>query len=143
MTEPSNKKLARQLVDDALNAHRPERLEGFLSETFQTHLPGTSPGDDRAAFRGLYEMLIQAFPDLTYAVAAEVAQDDKVAQRLRGTGTHGGEFYGAAGSGKTATWDEMHVFRFGPEGTIVEHWGLLDTASIMMQLGLMPAVEQW
>ena len=143
MTETSHKQRGRQLVDDALNAHRPERLDEFLAEAFRTHLPGTSAGADREAYRAQYEALLDAFPDLSYEIAAEVAQGDKVAYRLRGTGTHGGAFFGTDGSGKTATWDEMHLFRFGPDGTIVEHWGLWDTASIMMQLGMMPAVDQW
>jgi predicted ester cyclase len=80
---------------------------------------------------------------LHYAIAAEVAQGDEVVLRLLGTGTHVGELFGTAGSGRAIKWEEMHVFRFDVGARIVEHWGLQDVAAMMMQVGLMPPVERW
>ena len=139
----ANRSSARRLVQDALNGRHADAWNDVLADRFVTHMPGIPPGADREAIRGLYERMADAFPDLRYEIEAEVAQHEKVMYRLRATGTHRREFHGVDGSGKTASWDELHLFQFGTDGRIVEHWGLVDSATLMMQLGLMPPVERW
>jgi steroid delta-isomerase-like uncharacterized protein len=142
VTPGSNKRTARRVIE-AINAHQLGELNELLSERFVTHMPALPPGTDRYAMRALSEAMLTAFPDLHYSVEAEIAQRDEVVYRLRATGTQTGELLGADASGRKAAWEEMHVFRFEADGRIVEHWGLVDTASIMMQLGVMPPIERW
>lgn len=137
-----NRRAARRFVQ-ATNERRLDEWDDLFAKGFATHMPGLAPEADRAALRSHVEMLLAAFPDLRYDIEAEVAQGDEVVYRLRGTGTHRGELFGMAGSGGTARWEEMHVLRFEADGGLVEHWGLIDVASMMMQLGLMPPVERW
>jgi predicted ester cyclase len=82
-------------------------------------------------------MLLAAFPNFQYTVEFTVAEGDRVAQRLIGSGTMKGEFLGMPPTGKHATWTETHVSRFA-NGKLVEHWANIDQASMLQQLGLLP-----
>ena len=141
--EAANRRTARRLVEDVFNARRLDGWDELFDAALVSHLPGLPPDAGRDSLRGHAEVLLAAFPDLHYDIEAEVAQGDEVVFRLLGSGTHVGELFGAARSGQTIRWEEMHVFRFGAEARIVEHWGLQDVAAMMMQLGLMPPVERW
>jgi predicted ester cyclase len=142
-TEAANRRTARRLVKDVLNARRLDGWDELFAAVLVSHLPGLPPDAGRDSLRGHAEVLLAAFPDLRYDIEAEVAQGDEVVLRLRATGTHVGELFGAARSGQRIQWEEMHVFRFDAGARIVEHWGLLDFAAMMMQLGLIPPVERW
>lgn len=78
-----------------------------------------------------------AFPDLTYRVEDEIAEGDKVVQRVTGTGTMKGDFQGMPASGKAATWSEIHIVRFA-NGKVVEHWANVDQVGMLAQLGFGP-----
>ena len=66
-----------------------------------------------------------------------IAEGDKVVGRMTASGTHKGEFMGAAPTNKVVTMQETHICRFS-QGKVVEHWGLEDSMGLMQQLGLVP-----
>lgn len=82
--------------------------------------------------------LFAAFPDIKSEVEDVIAEGDRVAIRSRMTGTHTGEFMGVPATGKTVSAEGIDIVRMNEEGKGVEHWGLMDQASMMVQLGLMP-----
>lgn len=55
-------------------------------------------------------------------------------QRSTARGTMRGDFMGMPASGKTATWQEIHITRFA-DGKAVEHWAVVDQYSMLTQLG--------
>lgn len=69
--------------------------------------------------------------------AGRIAQGDRVVSRQRVTGTHRGEYMGIPATGRSISWNEIFIFRFA-DGRIVEGWGVVDIASQMRQLGLLP-----
>ena len=81
--------------------------------------------------------LTAAFPDFKYTIDYTVAEGDRVAQRLTGTGTMRGDFMGMKATGKSATWTETHMSRFAND-RLVEHWASIDQVGMMQQPGLMP-----
>ncbi|MGD2147207.1 MAG: ester cyclase [Anaerolineae bacterium] len=67
-----------------------------------------------------------------------VAEGDRVAVRTTFKGTHEGEFFGVAPTGKDVTMPIMLIYRL-PGDMIVEHWMVADLLGLMQQLGAAPA----
>jgi predicted ester cyclase len=80
-----------------------------------------------------------SFPDIRVEPIRIAAEGDLLAADLRISGTHEGEFLGAAPTGNRIELDVMTFLRFGPEGKAVERWTRVDEVGLMTQLGLMPA----
>ena len=81
----------------------------------------------------------QRSPDLHMAVEDVVANGDKVVARVRYTGTNRGEFMAMPATGKSVDVQLIDMFRFGDDGLVREHWGVLDALAMMQQLGVVPA----
>lgn len=86
--------------------------------------------------------LRQAFPDLCALVEDEIAEGDRVVQRLTLSGTHRGDYCGLPPTGRRATWQLVAIQRLGPDGKIVEHWVCPDHLGLLRQLGALP-VTAW
>lgn len=94
-----------------------------------------SPGLDtsRAGLPTIVGLMRAAFPDLTYTIEDLVIGADRVAVRCRVTGTHSGDFFGLAPTGRRFDVQQIQIERF-QDGRIVEHWRLTDEALLMRQL---------
>ncbi|MCK6577733.1 MAG: ester cyclase [Anaerolineae bacterium] len=82
-----------------------------------------------------FAMYFSAFPDLQSKVEDITAEADKVVCRLTLTGTHQGEFMGAAPTGKSFSASAIHIFRI-VDGKITERWEWVDRMGIRNQLGI-------
>jgi predicted ester cyclase len=51
-------------------------------------------------------------------------------------GTHQGEFMGIPATGRSFLVNNADFCRFTDDGLTCEHWGLIDTASLMRQLSI-------
>jgi steroid delta-isomerase-like uncharacterized protein len=139
MTAEDNEKTARRIVLELFNACNLDLLETLFSPDFVDHaLPPEVP-PTREGFRSMIPVLRQAFPDLEYTIQDQIAEGDRVAQRLTARGTLEGEFMGVQPTGRTAIWQEMHWHRFDANGLLVEHWDITDSLGMMLQLGVGPA----
>ena len=76
-----------------------------------------------------------AFPDLQREILDMVAEGDKVAVRFRVTGTHQGEIFGIAPTGKKIATESFTIRRI-VGGKIVEAWTLGDTLGALKQMGV-------
>jgi len=138
MSAEQNKKNAHRLVMDGINKGNMAVLEEVLAANLVEHdLPPGMP-QNREGFKMFVTGFRAAFPDLTYTVEDELADGDKVVQRLMGTATMKSDFQGMKASNKKATWQEMHIGRFDAGGKIVEHWGTVDQMGMLTQLGFGP-----
>jgi predicted ester cyclase len=137
MGTADNKRNARRLID-AVNQGELTVVDEVVSQDFVDHTlpPGTPAG--REGYKAVLTVLRQAFPDLRYTIEDELAEGDRVAQRVTGSGTMKAEFQGLPATGKHATWQEMHLSRFDAAGRMVEHWGTTDELAMLTQLELMP-----
>jgi steroid delta-isomerase-like uncharacterized protein len=138
MTAEDNKKTARRIVIEVLNAGNVALIDQLFAADYVEHaLPPDVP-PNREGFKMMIPALRRAFPDLEYTIEDQVAEGDRVAQRLTGRGTLTGEFMGMPPTGKTAEWREMHFHRFDASGKVAEHWDVADELGMMTQLGLGP-----
>ncbi|MBS1679431.1 MAG: ester cyclase [Actinobacteria bacterium] len=98
-------------------------------------LPLDSTG--ASALKEVFGRLHAAFPDLHVEIEDLIAEGDKVVSRNTVTGTHRGAFMGLPPTGRSVSYNEIFVARFAA-GRLVETWGVVDMASLMRQLGLLP-----
>jgi steroid delta-isomerase-like uncharacterized protein len=118
-----------------INKGDPAAVDALFAPDFVDHAPWPGHTPDAAGFRaGLAEMR-QAFPDLNVTVEHTVAQDDMFTVHFRLSGTHLGKFMDSPPSGKTFSVEAIDINRM-ENGRIAEHWGVIDAASMMGQLGL-------
>jgi predicted ester cyclase len=76
-----------------------------------------------------------AFPDFAMTVEDTVAEGDFVVCRFRQTGTHEGELFGIAPTGRPVDFGEMALCQFAG-GQIVATWFQTDMLALMSQLGV-------
>jgi steroid delta-isomerase-like uncharacterized protein len=129
---------ARRLYD-LINAGDIEGFAGHLADDFVEHeeTPGLAPTKD--GVQAFFRMQLAGFPDLRMDVEDVVASGDKVVARVRLTGTNRGAFMGMPATGKGVAVQLIDMFRFGDDGLVREHWGVLDALAMMQQLGVVPA----
>src|SRR5918998_778160 len=74
-----------------------------------------------------------AFPGLRLSIDDQIAGGDKVVNRITFRGTHQREFRGMVPTGKEVEVKGITIFRFSPEGKVVESWDYYDQMSLMRQ----------
>jgi predicted ester cyclase len=116
----ANKANLHRFVDEALNY-------GILDVVDETR------GDFAEQSKARIRAWRQAFPDFRTTIENLVAEGDWVAFHLRHQGTHQGEFFGVAPTGKRVDFRTMGFNRFS-NGVVVENWGLHEHARLLEEL---------
>ena len=134
MGTQENQANARRFLEEVVNRGNVAVIDELSSPSFVDHTapPGVPAGNE--GFKAFITMFRAAFPDLRYTIDDEIAEGDKVVERVTASGTMKGDFQGMPASGKTATWSEIHITRF-ENGKAVEHWGVADQLGMLAQLG--------
>jgi steroid delta-isomerase-like uncharacterized protein len=111
--------------------------EEVLAPDFVNHGLPPVPGatGDRGGVLAAMRYLRTAFPDARAEPVSIVAEGDRVGVHDLLVGTHQGEFRGVAPTGRQIRVDFIHVFRVA-DGRIAERWGVVDTTTLMRQLGV-------
>jgi steroid delta-isomerase-like uncharacterized protein len=132
------KQMAQRWFSEVVSDGKIEVIDELCAPDFVDHdpLPGTS-----ADLAGLKEGIVQlraAFPDLQATADEIIAEGDRLAVRSTMRGTHEGDFMGVAGSGKKVEVSNYDFVRF-EDDLAAEHWGVIDSAALMEQIGMAPA----
>lgn len=128
-----NKELVRQAYD-ALNQGEIDRFGEFLSEDFRevAHIGmGRNKEDYLANFVNLRTMM----PDVTFDVQEVIAEGDRVVVVENYSGTMTGELKGLEPNGRSMSVTAVDIYRI-KEGKLTEVLSVMDTASVIEQLGL-------
>jgi steroid delta-isomerase-like uncharacterized protein len=122
-----------------LSAHDIDGFAALFAEDYVNHQmsaaapkppPGMSP---KQASVGFFAARLKGMPDLSVAIEASLASGDMAAASFVYTGTHQGEYFGVAPTGKSLRFSSCDIFRIR-DGRIVEHWGMGDIAGTLAQL---------
>ena len=116
-------------------------IDGFgemLADDFVEHeeSPGFPP--TKEGVMEFFRAHLAAFPDTSMDPQDVLVSGDKVVARLRVTGTHQGDFMGMPATGREIDVKLIDITRFGDDGLAYEHWGVLDSMTMMQQLGAVP-----
>jgi predicted ester cyclase len=84
-------------------------------------------------FRQRLSQVLQSFPDYHGTNIEQIAEGDKVFNRIVYYGTHQGEFMGIPPTGKQVTFRGVTVDRI-ENGKLVENWVMMDRPYLLEQL---------
>jgi predicted ester cyclase len=133
----ANKELARRVWNEIYGRGNFDVIdEHFTSDFFWLPPPGVPA--DAEGFKQMASMYRAAFGDIVFDFVDQVAEGDKVANRVVITGTHQGEFAGVAATGNKIEIDGAS-FMDVRGGKIASELGLADVMTLMQQVGAMPS----
>ena len=134
MSIEANKDVVRR-YQEAYNRSDLEALDALVDPHLVTHslMPGLPPGLEGG--KRAHQMTVASFPDLHYHIDELVAEGETVVERFTITGTQQGDFMGLPPTGRPTRFAGVSFFRL-KAGKIVEHWGLQDGLTLMVQLGV-------
>ena len=115
------KQLVQRLVDDVINADRPDLLDDLATTPVARTL------------RRAFGQFRAAFPDWRQDIVELVGEGPTVVARFRCSGTHLGPWRGLAPTGRTMNIDEVYFFRI-EDDRITRVWELEDTWTRYRQL---------
>ncbi len=121
----------------AWNAHDPDAVAAVFAEDAVLREAGRD-GEvrGRTAIRERAAMLLRGFSDFRLERLTLVIEGDAHADRWLMTGTHDGELYGIAPTGRRVRIEGATFTQLGADGLVVEDVHFADMAGLLVQLGL-------
>jgi steroid delta-isomerase-like uncharacterized protein len=135
MTIEQDKLVVRDFIDSLFTKGDLGAVDQYLAEDFVNHDPPVGVSADREGMRAAGAMFRDAFPDWHSDVELLIGEGDIVVERFTASGSHRGEIFGVAPSGRSISLSGINIFRVR-DGRIVERWGRLDELGLFRQLGL-------
>jgi steroid delta-isomerase-like uncharacterized protein len=134
----SNTETIRAFIEEVLNQGRFERMNDLVLENFVEldPLPGQQQG--REGLKAVLMGFRAAFPDIHWIVFEQISEGDKVVTRFTWTGTHRDTFLGIPATGRRVEVKGVVIDRL-ESAKMADSRILMDTLSLMQQLGALPA----
>lgn len=118
----------------ALNARDTDGLLALVAADMVIHYAELAePLTGRDTWLHGFSVMRDAFPDFRVDVEEMVAAGDRVAMRVRISGTHDGDFQGVAATGRRVSYVSHEFYRVA-HGTVAEEWICSDMGSLFAQL---------
>jgi steroid delta-isomerase-like uncharacterized protein len=135
------KDVTRRFYDEIINQKNINAIDRFCTGDFVDHNPPPGGKGSLDATKQQFLELVMAFPDLKMMIQDQIAEGDKVVNRVLVRGTHKGEYMGIQGSGKTIEIGGIDILRM-VDGKAAERWGYFDDVTLMQQLGAVLGPKQ-
>jgi len=135
--EEANLKTMNRFYEEVCNQHKLAVIDELVSPDFVEHDTSNGMPPTREGLKQFFAMLIAAFPDMQFHTDYTLAKEDRVLWYGTMTGTQSGPLMGMPATNKAVRMNIFDMVRF-EDGKAVEHWGVADALSMLMQLGMMP-----
>lgn len=129
-----NKAIANRWVEEIWNGSDFSSADEFISETISLQSNHVPPVHGLKQLEETVLGLRAGFPDGRYTINETVAEGDTVVHRWTFRGTHLGESFGIAATGKTVEVTGTATTHL-KNGKVVEHLADWDALKLMQQLG--------
>jgi steroid delta-isomerase-like uncharacterized protein len=136
-----NKARIREFIDKVLTAGEVDATGDYFHSDMVEEVPFPGQGPGLAGLKETLTRIRRAFPDSQWKVEEQIAEDDRVLTRFLWSGTHQGEFLGIPATNRTIRVWGMVIDRF-EDRKVKSTRILLDTLSMMQQLGVLPAAPK-
>jgi predicted ester cyclase len=139
-SDPDHEQTTRRCYEQLWNQRDRSVITEWIDPGYVGHLTRRAePVLGVEGFTAFVDELLSAMPDLAMVLEDVVARGDRVASRIRLTGTHLGPIDGYAPSGAHMDTTYLAIERYGPDGRCVEEWVHSDDLGIARQIGALPA----
>lgn len=132
----SNEEVLRKWVGIAA-AGEFERIPEVWAADMTLHAGDLGEANGIDEMLALFGKVASAFPDMGVEIAQLVSEGDRIAALYWFTGTHEGDYFGVAPTGKKMKVMAWGLYRIADE-KIAEAWAFDDTLSMLIQLGALP-----
>jgi predicted ester cyclase len=128
-------------IEEAWDNGKLDELDQYFAPGFnnsQSATPGLPAGLEGSKMA--HQGVMQSFPDRKVEILDIIDGGDRVFVRNRVTGTNKGGFapFKVPANDRPFTIESWNVYRF-EDGKVVEHVGMTDALTLLMQLGAIPA----
>ena len=130
----ANKSAVRDCFENASQG-KFDALHAIVSPDYVVHPEEVHGPDGLAAMVQGYR---EAFAGLNVTIEHQFTEGDYVATRSTIRGRHDGELMGTPPSGRDVEFTSLTISRCR-DGKIEEEWELVDTVSLLQQIGALPA----
>jgi len=142
-----NKAISRRYIEEVGNKGNLELADEIFGRYIAHQADGSTlerGPEDVKRFTAEFRL---AFPDWRLSIDEQIAEGDKVVNRVTLRGTQKGEFRDMAPTSKEVEVKAVTIFRFSPEGKVVETWDYFDQLrlmrqSIVQELGVARSIQQ-
>jgi predicted ester cyclase len=133
-----NERLAVETLYRAFSENDPDLVDTVLAPDWDDIplAPGQGPGPD--GIKPIIGSFAQAFPDVRIVIHDMVQVPGQIAVRAEITGTHLGELFGIAPTGKPVSF-RLHEFHALDGKRVTTTWHMEDWFGLFLQLGQFPA----
>ncbi|MBV9468988.1 MAG: ester cyclase [Abitibacteriaceae bacterium] len=141
MSAQENKAHILRFTEQVLNNHNLAACDDLVAPDFVELDPFPGQEQGREGLKGVLAQMRSAFPDIHWSIEEQIAEADKVVTRFVWRGTHQGEFFGVPATGQQVAVPGVVIDRI-VEGKMQDSRILMDTLSLMQQLGAVPPPGQ-
>ncbi len=114
-----------------------DAFDQFLHPDVVVHAPMGLSTEGPEAEKAVWRDALRAMPDIRHDIQEAITVGSTIAARAVVTGTLQGDFAGISANGKSFQVDQG-LFAHVRDDKIVEAWEIVDTASLLRQLGAIP-----
>lgn len=130
-------RIAVETLYRAFSEQDPDLVDTVLASAWEDIplAPGQGPGP--AGIKPIIRMLAAALPDVQIIIHDLLQEPGKIGVRAEISGTHLGELFGIAPTGKKVSF-RLHEFHTVADGLVTTTWHMEDWFGLFMQLGQFP-----
>ena len=130
-------RIAVETLYRAFSEQNPDLVDAVLAPGWDDIplAPGQASGP--AGIKPIIRSMAAAFPDLHITIHDMLQQPGKIAVRAEISGTHLGELFGIAPTGKKVSF-RLHEFHTLVNGLVTTTWHMEDWFGLFLQLGQFP-----
>lgn len=114
-----------------------DSFDDFLHPDVVVHAPMGLSTQGPEAEKKVWRDALRAMPDIRHEIQEVIGDGFMIAARAIVSGTLKGDFAGISANHRSFKVDQG-LFAHAREGRIVEAWEIVDTASLLRQLGAIP-----
>jgi steroid delta-isomerase-like uncharacterized protein len=128
-----NKAIFRRYVEEVTNQGNLEVADEIFGRYLSHQSDGSTLERGPEDVKRFTEEYRSAFPDWRVSIDEQIAEGDKVVNRVTLRGTHQRQFRDMAPTGKEVEVKAVTIFRFSEEGKVVETWDYFDQLRLVRQ----------
>jgi signal transduction histidine kinase len=127
--QEENKTLARRFLEAQAKGDI-QTLDALMAPDFadRSLLPGQKPG--REDYKQSVADMLAVYANTGFTIEAQIAEDDYVVSRYKGSSVHRGKFLGVDPTGKESSYSGIAIHRIW-DGRIVEEWSEADNLEVV------------